>query len=437
MLLTWIITISLITYLIYLVNFALSASIHLPTIQPVDKLDQFTFCLVIPVLNEQQVIGETIRQLLTEMKKMPPQVKSQLIAVNDDSADSSRAIIEQLQRQYPNLILLNREPKDAHRGKGAVLNAAVASIHQHTEIDPAHTILGILDADSIIQAADLTKVFTYFTTHPAVDMLQGSVKIYNNDHWLTQMQDFEFMGINSALQQVRQTYGQGIASGNGQFMRLPMALANPWGHGLLEDLEFTLKAWTKGFTTAFSDDIVVYQSGIEKVRPLIRQRVRWCQGSMQCWRYLPAIWISSHTNFFQKLDTTLWLVLPVLSTFIPIANVVALVLQVYNFLHSPAGWISPALIMILALSLIICLAVGLEYHENIAKIKPATYPQAIGLSILYQAYLVLLIPVPCIALGRQLLHMTKWEKTEHTQSPATEQSDTAKSPTARHTSVEK
>lgn len=417
MLLTIIITLSLIAYLIYLLDFALAASIRPTTIKPARKTENYTLYLVIPVLNEEQVIAQTLTALVTEIRQLPPNIAPWIVTVNDDSADQSQAIITRLQADYPNILLFNRPPEEAHQGKGDVLNFAVTMIQHLPNGNPDRTILGILDADSKISAGDLTKVIAYFTAHPNVAMLQGSVKIYNDDHWLTRMQDFEFIGVNSALQQVRQTYGRGIASGNGQFVTLPMAVANPWGQGLLEDLEFTLRAWLKGYITAFSDDIVVYQSGVDQVRPLIRQRVRWCQGSMQCWRYLPALWRANTVNWFQKLDTTLWLILPVLSTVIPIANLIALVLQVYNYFHGPAGWTSPALVVILLLCLVICLAVGLEYHENMARITPVTYRHAIWLSVLYQAYLVLLIPVPYIALGRQLLHMTKWDKTEHASAP--------------------
>jgi cellulose synthase/poly-beta-1,6-N-acetylglucosamine synthase-like glycosyltransferase len=417
---TWlkiVIALSFIAYLIYLLDFALAASIRPKTIKPARKTENFTLYLVIPVLNEEQVIGETLTALLTEIRKLPVTIAPWIVTVNDDSDDRSQAIITEMQADHPNILLFNRSPEEAHQGKGDVLNFAVNQIQHLPNGDPDHIILGILDADSKISAAALTKVIAYFTAHPDIAMLQGSVKIYNDDHWLTRMQDFEFVGVNSALQQVREAYGEGIASGNGQFVTLTMALANPWGKGLLEDLEFTLRAWLKGYKTAFSDDIVVSQSGVDQVRPLIRQRVRWCQGSMQCWRYLPALWRSKQINGFQKLDTTLWLILPVLSTLIPITNLIALILQVYNYLHGPAGWTSPALVVILLLSLAICLAVGLEYHENMAKITPVTYRHALWLSVLYQAYLVLLIPVPYIALGRQLLHMTKWDKTEHASAP--------------------
>ncbi|KRM29665.1 glycosyltransferase [Schleiferilactobacillus harbinensis] len=419
---TWlriVITLSFIAYLIYLSDFALAASIRPKTIKPVPKAENFTLYIVIPVLNEEQVIGQTLLSLLAEIRKLPTNIAPWIVTVNDDSDDQSQAIITALQADHPNILPFDRPPEEAHQGKGDVLNYAVNVIQHLPNGNPDHTILGILDADSKISAADLTKVIDYFTAHPDIAMLQGSVKIYNDDHWLTRMQDFKFVGVNSALQQVRETYDEGIASGNGQFVTLSMALANPWGKGLLEDTEFTLRAWLKGYKTAFSDDIVVAQSGVDKMRPLIRQRVRWCQGSMQCWRYLPALWRSKQINRFQKFDTTLWLVLPVLSTLIPITNIIALIIQVYNYLHGPAGWISPALVVILLLSFAICMAIGLEYHENMAKITPVSYHHALWLSVLYQAYLVLLIPVPYIALGRQILHMTKWDKTEHASAPET------------------
>lgn len=85
-----------------------------------------------------------------------------------------------------------------------------------------------------MNTADLTRVLAHFEQEPQLAMIQTSVNIYNQPNWLTKMQNFEFMGVNNATQQLRNRLGQGIASGNGQFVRLDLALQNPWGIAYLK-----------------------------------------------------------------------------------------------------------------------------------------------------------------------------------------------------------
>jgi cellulose synthase/poly-beta-1,6-N-acetylglucosamine synthase-like glycosyltransferase len=413
--------VSFLFYLIYLFNFTLSASVKLPPIlTPPAHPQQFKLYLVIPMLNEEHVIVPTIEALLAQIQRLPSRIDATVVVVNDDSSDNSLILVSELMAHlsFNQLIVLDRPSEQAHQGKGAVLNFATQKISEFKQTtSPRHTIIGVIDADSRIDAANLTKAVDFFADHPQIDMFQSGVAIYNTDNWLTRMQDFEFLGMNSAQQQVRERYSQGIASGNGQFVTLTLALANPWGHSLLEDLEFTLRAWLKGYHTAFNNDVVIHQSGIEHLAPLIKQRTRWCQGSLQCWRYLPRLWRDPQIQLFQKLDTTTWLFLPVAAVFLPLTNLIALLIQLVSALTAPANWISPALFTIVVLNLIICLFMALQFNRNAAASNPRKFIHAFWLSILFQFYLIPLVVVPYKATLRQILRLTNWEKTAHAAHP--------------------
>jgi cellulose synthase/poly-beta-1,6-N-acetylglucosamine synthase-like glycosyltransferase len=412
--------ISFIFYLACLINLALSAGITLPPIQKAAlDSEKYKLYLIIPVLNEEQVIISTIKSLISEIDKLPTHIQGTIVAVNDHSTDDSLFLLSQLKKQLPTsqLIILDHPTDLAQKGKGAVLNFAVSTIAKYPhEVDPRHIILGVIDADSWIDAPNLTKAVDFFINSPAHDMFQSGVAIYNTDNWLTKMQNFEFLGINSAQQQVREKYGQGIASGNGQFITLTLGLDIPWGNSLLEDLEFTLRAWIKGYRTAFNNDVVIHQSGIATLRPLIRQRIRWCQGSLQCWSYLPALWYSPNLHFFQKLDTTLWLLLPAAATIVPLANTIALGMQIYGVFTAPPHWTSSALFVIIALNLLTCLFMALQYHQN-TMADNSKFGRALGLSLIFQVYLLPLIIVPYMAVFRQIRQLNQWEKTTHDVNP--------------------
>lgn len=63
--------------------------------------------IVIPVHNEENCIAQTISDVIKELEK--EKIKYEIIAVNDNSSDSTREIIVNLMGTYPNIKLVNRQ----------------------------------------------------------------------------------------------------------------------------------------------------------------------------------------------------------------------------------------------------------------------------------------------------------------------------------------
>ncbi|WP_421568711.1 glycosyltransferase family 2 protein [Lactiplantibacillus plantarum] len=409
------ITISVVFYLYFIINLLLINHYREP-IQSYEKgPTPYELFLVIPVLNEEHVISRMITQLTESLEQLPPTVHAQIIAVDDDSTDHSLLLLTQSSSRF--LQILHRTGNQ-RAGKGAVLNTAVQYIHKTLALksDPQRTIVGVLDADAFMNTADLTRVLAHFEQEPQLAMIQTSVNIYNQPNWLTKMQNFEFMGVNNATQQLRNRLGQGIASGNGQFVRLDLALQNPWGNSLLEDLEFTLRTWLLGGTrTAFDHTLVVQQEAVEQLRPFFRQRVRWCQGAVQCMRYLPALWRSGRLNHFQKLDTTFWILMPISGCIVPLTSLITLVVLVSRSLqHWQVGWHHLAIGTLLVIAFSACLVLAALYQRNCAVVKqPVGFMNALKQSLSFQAFLLIISLTPYVAIYRQLRGQTAWAKTRH------------------------
>ncbi|GAB6093213.1 glycosyltransferase family 2 protein [Furfurilactobacillus curtus] len=370
--------------------------------------------IVIPVLNEAGVIAHTISNLINTFTELPATITPHIIAINDNSDDDSLAILQTIDSSF--LTIINRQAPTARQGKGAALNHAIKHIQKHyPTLDDTMTIIGILDADAIMTAADFTHLIADFEADPKLSMIQTAVAIYNQTNWLTRIQDFEFMSMNNSTQQLRTSLGQGIASGNGQFVTLRLAIENPWGNSLLEDLEFTLRAWLNGYQTAFTHNVIVHQEGITKLRPFIRQRIRWCQGGLDCLPYLPRLWRSHYVNLFQRVDTTLWVITPFLACVVPITNLIVLITQVGLYLtQAPQHWVSPALMLIMFLNVMICFVLAMQYQRNYAKVtRMPSFLAALWLSVSFQVYLIIMSIVPFIAIGRQLSGRHTWVKTTH------------------------
>lgn len=401
-------------YLYFLMNIILVNHYREPTEKYTKGQQPYKLFLVIPVLNEEHVITRTIDRLSAELSQLPKSIQAQIVAVDDNSGDHS--LLALTSSKSPYLQVLHRAGND-ELGKGAVLNTAVDYIY-HTlavNFDPTKTIIGVFDADAFMTQPDLAHAVARFEHDSELTMLQTGVGIYNRGTWLTQMQNFEFMGVNNATQQLRNRLGQGIASGNGQFVRLDLARKNPWGNSLLEDLEFTIRTWLIGGKTGFDHTLVVQQEGVEKVLPFFQQRVRWCQGSLQCMHYLPALWRSRHANRFQKVDTAVWIMMPFTGCITPVAGIVALIVLMNRTLADlQFGWHHLAIIAIIAITLIVCVLSANIYLRNYASVhQKIKVGPALLQSLSFQGYLLIVSLTPYFAVYRQIRGNTNWTKTKH------------------------
>ncbi len=90
----------------------------------------YSISVVIPVYNEEKTVAETVNRVLATG------IPSEVIVVDDGSQDGTRAILEDLQRRYPQVKVFFHEK---NMGKGAALRTAF----QHATGD----IIIIQDAD--------------------------------------------------------------------------------------------------------------------------------------------------------------------------------------------------------------------------------------------------------------------------------------------------
>lgn len=377
---------------------------------------KYQFYLLVPLLNEAESVLTTVAQQLRILDALAPQITPHLVLINDGSTDATAAnvaALQQTQAQHRTRIeLIRRRLPEAQQGKGAALNAAVAQIKRTlpAHATPATTIIGVVDADGLISSADLMKVFRAFTANP-VAMVQTNIAMTNpRVNWLTRMQNFEFIAINAFMQEARNRIGAAIASGNGQFMTLAMVLDTGWGASLLEDFEFTVRGVFKGYHGLFLPNAVVYQEAVTRFKPLFRQRIRWCTGSMQCFVcYGQQIVQSPKLLSRIKCDLLLFLILPFCAMVLLIANLVALGTQLVNLVISNPHPVIFAFVIIILLTLLLWTVFALEYVQTTG----VAFPTAVKLSWQAVGYNVCLSIVPFVALYKLLSGDHRWDKTIH------------------------
>jgi 1,2-diacylglycerol 3-beta-glucosyltransferase len=267
--------------------------------------DRLVPVFIVPCLNEERVIGQTLDRLLT--------IDRALVVVIDDGSDDKTAQLVQ-GRQNDRVLLVQRSLPNARHGKGAALNYGFGQLVEWTPrqgIDSSRTVVCVMDADGVIQDGAVDQVLPYFLDD-RIGGCQILVRIRNREKLIGRMQDVEFTTFTELVQSGRQNIGSSGLGGNGQFTRLSALQqlgTQPWSDCLVEDLDLGLQLLAKGWELRVCTDTSVGQQGLESVGRLVRQRTRWVQGLFQTWRRIPQI-LASPMRLRSQLDVIYSLVFP-------------------------------------------------------------------------------------------------------------------------------
>lgn len=233
--------------------------------------------LIIPALNEERVIGPTVKAALKSSDVV------NVIVVDDGSDDETASIVMEI--ESPRVHLLGRTFPNARQGKGEALNYAfryLRAVVNRRALDPSNVLVCIMDADGRLSPRAIPWVQRLFSD-PMVGGAQLPVRIRNTGSLLTDYQDFEFWGLSAIQQLARGNTHTVSLGGNGQFTRLEALIClenQPWTSSLTEDLDLAVSLLADGWRIESTANAFVSQQAVNEVRPLIRQRVRWMQGHL-------------------------------------------------------------------------------------------------------------------------------------------------------------
>ncbi len=247
-----------------------------PPAAPEGLQDDFAWVFLVPALNEEVTIADSVGRLLRI-----PVARRRIVVIDDGSSDSTPEILAAI--DDPDLFVLRREKPDAQRGKAAALNYAWRALREHRERE--RTIVVIVDADGRLHGSAPRFVASHFA-EPTVGGVQSLVRIYNRRAPLAWLQDVEFAVYGHLFQAGRDHWGTAGMGGNGQFNRLAAldAIADeegPWRDKLTEDQDLGLRLLAAGWEGRQDLRAKVDQQGLSRLRPLFRQRTRWSQGNLQ------------------------------------------------------------------------------------------------------------------------------------------------------------
>ncbi|PIO50657.1 N-acetyl-glucosamine transferase [Leucobacter sp. OAMLP11] len=261
---------------------------------------------LIPCLNEDAVIGATVAALAGSRY-------STTIVIDDASDDST--VVTAYARGGDGVIVLERQPPNARRGKGEALNDALSLVRQlvaERGQDVGRVLVTVMDADGRLSDGAMAAVLPLFDD-PEVGAVQLAVRIRNRERFLTRFQDFHFWSLTSVTQFGRHQSSTVSLGGNGQFSRLSAlneAGETPWSESLTEDLDLSVTLAMKSWKLATTPNAAVEQQGVAQISALFTQRRRWFQGHLMLAKRLPEIWGDARLSQVRALELSAYILTP-------------------------------------------------------------------------------------------------------------------------------
>lgn len=368
--------------------------------------DEFTWVFMVPALNEEVTIADSVERLLAVEVR-----DKRIVVIDDGSEDSTPQILAGI--SHPALIPLRRNKPNAQTGKAAALNWAYRQLSDLIpDVDRSKVIVVIVDADGRLHTDAPSWMAGHFA-NAQVGGVQSQVRIYNRRALLAWFQDIEFGVYGALFQSGRNGWGTAGMGGNGQFNRLS-ALddvadeTGPWRDKLTEDQDLGLRLLGAGWLGHQDLRATVDQQGLSKLRPLLRQRTRWSQGNLQAMSLIGTVWRSPR-SIIARFETMLYILMPVWQSIIGISMLVAL----YLLITGQAGIYDSNAIYQIAFFYILgfggvimgCIAAGAPRGWK-------GYFTGFFIAQVYAFYTWIIWPVLLRSTFRQLTDQRSWAKTD-------------------------
>ncbi|MCV2868880.1 glycosyltransferase [Defluviimonas sp. WL0002] len=327
--------------------------------QPAEPRQTPPVTVVIPALNEENVIVEGIEAVLSSDH---PDLR--VIVVDDGSTDDTASRVTRAFEKDPRVTLIRQE----NGGKWNAINAAYA--HVQTEIVVA------IDADTLLLPDAIGLLARHFAD-PEVGAVAGNVKVGNQGGLLTRLQSLEYVTAQNIDRRAAERLNAIlVVPGSIGAWRVSAAVKAGLysGDTITEDADLTVAVLRAGYRVVFEEHACSRTEVPETVRAFLRQRLRWTFGMMQtAWKHRRAAGTAPGAGLFSIPD--LFLTGVVLGLLAPVADLVFLWaladagLQLLETgLASMPEWHLPLMIAWLALPatdlVFIATALMLERREN-------------------------------------------------------------------------
>lgn len=263
--------------------------------------------VLVPMHDEEKVARQSLSALL---RCEYPRDRMEIIPINDHSADSTGAILDEMAAQSRLIRPLHRD--DGERGKPAALNEAIRMA--------TGEIVLVFDADYLPSRGSLRDLAISFKD-PEVGAVMGRViPINTRSNLLTRLLDLERSGGYQVDQQSRHNmklmpqYGGTVG---GFRRRLIQALGGFDPRALAEDTDLTCRLYARGWKVVYANRVECYEEVPETWEVRSRQIRRWSRGhNFTMFRQLGPVLRSPFLSTAEKIDAAMLLLIYTVPVFL-------------------------------------------------------------------------------------------------------------------------
>ncbi len=222
-----------------------------------------TVSVIVPCWNEEHTVSKTIHSLLNLDY---PKNKLKIAVVDDGSTDGTWQVVQKF-KNNSQVELFHKE----NGGKYTALNLGLSK----TESD----LVGCLDADSYVDKDALKYIVTYFQDKEIM-AVTPSVKLWKPKGVLQLLQKVEY-GFGIFTRKLFH-YMEAVYITPGPLSIFRREVFNNLGNYRhahnTEDIEIALRMQKNGYKIAHAHKATVYTVAPNRLKPLLKQRVRWSHG---------------------------------------------------------------------------------------------------------------------------------------------------------------
>ena len=304
--------------------------------------------VIVAAYNEEKVIAETLRTLLTTDYAGELEV----IVVDDGSTDRTAAEVEKIASSDPRVRLL-RQP---NRGKARALQRGLAAMRSGIAV--------FLDADTHCQRDTLRRLVEPLSD-ATIAGVSGHAKVGNLRTFIARCQALEYTcGFNLDRRAYTRWNCMTVVPGAISAIR-KSAIDDAGGlslETLAEDTDLTLALHKRGHRMVYVPEAIAWTEAPETVKTLSRQRFRWAYGTLQC------LWKHRDMVFNWNYRALGWFSLPSVWFFQIILVAITPIVDLFLLVSLPFGaWsaLLPFVIVFLSMDVLLATLACIIEHESI------------------------------------------------------------------------
>lgn len=235
-----------------------------------------TYSILIPCHNEEYVIYNTLENIT---KINYPKNLYNVYVVLDNCSDNTEKEFEKFKQDYPLFKNINKIKVNGG-SKPKALNSAINYLKNNNLWKDDNII--ILDSDNEISPTMLSSYNYYHNRNNKI--LQCRILSANDNNIISKGFTSSFNHMAYSFQYTRNCIGLSASlSGTGFSINRELFDEIDFTNctTLTEDLEFSILCIINGYKIKYIPEEYVYNQHLEKLKPSITQRIRWCRGHMQ------------------------------------------------------------------------------------------------------------------------------------------------------------